>query len=554
MRVSYRLPLVTCLLLWAVIGREGVAQGPPPGPGYRPGYPPTPSTMMSYPGNSIYDSQFSKHYIQDGLWHRIAPESGRRKFFNFDVLYARTREPRGLVGNRNALSYKDLILPILEEDPYDLGDSGGGGGNQQQSVIDQFRGQPEAGIKGFNYYDAVTLQNVMEAPNGTGLRLQIGYFEPDESGLVVEGFGHSLDSNFNARNDLGPGRGDQKSTLLQLLSPPDFLSNDLGADDPDEILQNNLLNLRGLPLDDGSTFGLTSPFDLEYRLSAESDTYGLAATWVMAPTYRRKSVMIRPLFGIRYLRVHERFGFFGQDSGLSYDNIEDLDDPFNGDVKVHSPPDGFDNDSDGIVDNAAMVEESGNQGGGGGGGDDEEFRFILYNDPMVYPITSFLRNYTRSDMVGPEIGLRYDLGGKKFKLWGQTKFGVLANNERTRMSGDNIGMVTRQNNFNLPTPENNRPNRFTDRQNHSHVSPIVEQSFFAEFPIFGKLPVLKRVRILKNAKFRFGYTLLSVWEVARPYESINWQGHPVEGLYPSINVDRSRWWSTNLSYSINWAY
>ena len=63
-------------------------------------------------------------------------------------------------------------------------------------------------------------------------------------------------------------------------------------------------------------------------------------------------------------------------------------------------------------------------------------------------------------------------GGKKFKLWGQTKFGVLANNERTRMSGDNIGMVTRQNNFNLPTPENNRPNRFTDRQNHSHVSPM----------------------------------------------------------------------------------
>lgn len=554
MRVSYRLTLVTCLLMWAMIGREGVAQGPPSGPGYQPGYPPTPATLAPYPGNSVYDSQYSKHYIQDGLWHRLAPENGRRKFFNFDVLYARTRKPMGFIGNKNALSYKDLILPILEEDPYDLGDSGGGGGNQQQSVIDQFRGTPEAGIPGFNYYNAVKLQNVMEDPNGTGLRLQIGYFDPDESGLVVEGFGHSLDTNFNARDTLGRGRGQQKGTVLQLLSPPDFLSNDLGPDDPDLILQNNLLNLRGIPLDDGTPFGVTSPYDLEYKLSAETDTLGLAATWVMAPTYRRKSLMIRPLFGIRYLRVHERFGFIGQDSGLSYDNLEDLDDPFNGDVKVHSPPDRFDNDRDGIVDPAALVEESGNQGGGGGGGDDDEFRFIIYNDPTVYPITSFLKNYTRSDMVGPEIGVRYDLGGKKFKLWGQTKFGILANSERTRLSGDNIGMVTRQNNFNLPSPENNRPNRFSDRKNNSHVSPILEQSIFMEAPIFSSIPLLKRVKILRNARFRFGYTLVYVGEVARPYESIVWRGHPAEGLYPTIDVDRSSWWTKNLSYSINWSY
>ena len=157
-------------------------------------------------------------------------------------------------------------------------------------------------------------------------------------------------------------------------------------------------------------------------------------------------------------------------------------------------------------------------------------------------------------MVGPEIGVRYDLGGKKFKLWGQTKFGILANSERTRLSGDNIGMVTRQNNFNLPSPENNRPNRFSDRKNNSHVSPILEQSIFMEAPIFSSIPLLKRVKILRNARFRFGYTLVYVGEVARPYESIVWRGHPAEGLYPTIDVDRSSWWTKNLSYSINWSY
>jgi hypothetical protein len=564
MRMSRRLTLAICLLALAVTGNEVTAQGPPP-QGMAP------ASMAPYPANSMYDFEYDKHYIRDGMWNRTASNRGRRTVFNIDLLTARTRKPTGFIGHKGALSYKDMVLPILEQDPYDLGDSGGGGGgSQEQSVIDQFRGVPQAGIPGFNYYDAVQIQNAIESPTGMGLRMQWGYFDPDDSGLIVEGFGQSTDENFDARDTLGRGRGGQKSTLLMLLSPPDFLLNDIGnagsefgqtgGDSDDEttgqdfILQNNLLNLRGLPLDDGTSFGVTAPYDLEFRLTSKSRTYGMSISWILAPAFRGRKFLVRPTVGVRYLRLQESFGFYGQDSGLSYDNLEDLDEPFNGDIKLHSPPNNFDEDQDGIIDNAALVEEGGSGGGGGGGGNTDEFRFIHYNDPTMYPMTSTLSNVSRSDLIGPEIGLRYDLGGEKFKLWGQTKFALTANNERLNLRGNNIGMVTRQPDFLVSTPGDPQPNRFSDRDRHTHVSEVIEQSFFAEAPIFAKLPYLRRSRLLSDANFRFGYTMLFVGHVARPYGSINWAGNPSEGLFPTIDVNRSSFWTQNFSFSLNWTY
>jgi len=573
MQVSRPLTLAICLLALALSGFEAMAQGPPPGAVPGPGT--APASMRPYPANSMFDFEYDKHYIRDGMWNRLSSNRGRRMFFNIDILSARTRKPTGFIGDSGALSYKDLALPILEEDPYDLGDSGGGGGGQQQSVIDQFLGIPAAGIPGFNYYDSVQIQSAITSPTGIGMRLQAGYFDPDDSGMMFEGFGQNLNETFDARDDLGSGRGEQKDTLLLLLSPPDFLLNEIGtaggqfgqtggggggggggtttATAQDFILMNNLLNLRGLPLDDGSTFGVTSPYDLEFRLTSKSRTYGMSVNWILAPSFRTKKFMVRPLVGIRYLRLNESFHFYGQDSGLSYDNLEDLDEAFNGDIKLHSPPNMFDEDRDGIVDNAAVVEEGGG-GGGGGGGDSDEYRFIIYNDPTMYPMTATLNNVLRSSLIGPEIGLRYDLGGAKFKLWGQTKIALAANTEKMRLSGNNIGMVTRQTDFLVATPDDPQPNRFSDRDQHTHVSEIIEQSFFAEAPVFARIPYLRRSRLLSEANFRFGYTLLFVGHVARPYGSIKWGGNPSKGLFPTIDVARTSFWTENFSFSLNWTY
>ena len=96
-------------------------------------------------------------------------------------------------------------------------------------MVDQFRGVPAAGVPGFNYYDPVQLQDTLNSPTGSGIRLQVGYFDPDDSGLVVEGFGQNTAETFDARDTLGPGRGEQKNTLRMLLRPPDFLLNDIGG-------------------------------------------------------------------------------------------------------------------------------------------------------------------------------------------------------------------------------------------------------------------------------------------------------------------------------------
>ena len=172
----------------------------------------------------------------------------------------------------------------------------------------------------------------------------------------------------------------------------------------------------------------------------------------------------------------------------------------------------------------------------------------------MYPLTSTLSNVSRSDLIGPEIGLRYDLGGEKFKLWGQTKLAVAANSERMRLKGNNIGLVTRQADFNTPTPEDPQPNRFSDSERHSHVSEIIEQSLFAEAPLFAHIPILRRSTILSEARFRFGYTVLFVGHVARPFGSIYWAGNPSQGLYPSIDTKRTSFWTENYSFSINWTY
>ena len=85
MRMSRRLTLAICLLALAVTGNEVTAQGPPP-QGMAP------ASMAPYPANSMYDFEYDKHYIRDGMWNRTASNRGRRTVFNIDLLTA-TRVP-----------------------------------------------------------------------------------------------------------------------------------------------------------------------------------------------------------------------------------------------------------------------------------------------------------------------------------------------------------------------------------------------------------------------------------------------------------------------------
>jgi hypothetical protein len=251
----------------------------------------------------------------------------------------------------------------------------------------------------------------------------------------------------------------------------------------------------GLPLrnDDGA---FVVPFDEFFKVTFNSEAFGSELDWILTPKFERDWFKLRPLVGFRYLFIRERFMFEGSDSGLSLTFFDTgLPDP-----------------------GSAFV-------------------------PVVPSFSSFLFSDVRSHLAGPQIGLRYDLGGKKLKVWGASKFGVLANHERLNLRGNGIG-----DGFD---PEFQQQFAFEEEQSHTHVSPIAEQSVFVDARIFGWVPVLKKIRMFEQANFRAGYSILGAWEVARPNDTIVWRAQPE---VPQIKVERTKWYLSTWSFGLSWEY
>ena len=255
-------------------------------------------------------------------------------------------------------------------------------------------------------------------------------------------------------------------------------------------------------------------------------------------------------FDTRISRKH--FGFYGRDSGILYDTISNLNEPFIRDVKIHSLPNGFDDDGDGIVDNAGAVED---QFGGQGGGGTTTTNFLLPIDNILFPVTSILNNDVESHLAGPELGISYDLGGAKgFRVGGSTNVGLLFNYHRIDLAGNNIFVTTRPSDLNEPTATNANPNAFSSSDTHTSVSPLFEQMVYAEGPLFQYIPLLRRSAILRNANFRASYTATVIAELTRASDSIIWQGNPSEDIYPEIETSRSTWRTSSWDFGIVWAW
>ena len=542
-----------------------------------------PPTFNPWPAVSPYDYDYNRYSVQDGVWSQeTTPQhAGRRYMGGVEYLFNRTKKLSGIFGDNRAASYKDVVLPILREDPFDLDDLADayeglspmqqqGGQNQNQNNLAQVDIGP-----GNNLYDTVNFNefNELKAP---GTRLNYGWLNPDDSGFMMS-FMWSSDVSERLGIDPGLGRGDQTAALLQLINTPEDpndattviprnlsdLAGVLGPTiDVDLILQNNLLNLRGIPfddgtvteLDDGTVFGgAAAPFDLEFNLEIESETYGTSLMSYLNPIYKANRLKVRPIVGLRYMHIREALKFRGIDSGLTYDD-QDPDDPIFPDVKLHSLPNGFDDDGDGIVDNAGLVEDMFQAQGGGGGGGQGMFRFIQYRSPFVSPIESTFSSESRVHLVGPEIGMQYEMGGGNFRMLGHTTVAMLGNFERLALRGNNFGVITRDNNFVPRSPANPDPNAFSDRETHSHVSPLLEQSISFEGPIFRYLPVFQRFRVLNGAVFRIGYTYTLINEVVRGPSSVRYTSNPAQGLFPEVSAKRGNWYVRNFNLGVHWSF
>lgn len=529
-----------------------------------------PMYYQPWPAVSPYMGHGQQLSNESGLWEYedLSKLNGKRRY-RVRTEYVRIRgdKANNLIGHPDAPTYREQIVETLRNAG---GGGGGGGGADLDDYADALDGT--TGFGEFNLFDPVQ-DGDLERTTLNGLRLVLEVENPDGTGLDFWGLMARDDSTeFNARKLVHHTRGTDVGALEFFLDPlnDDFLNGVLlppvGMPDPDEVLQNELLNLRGIPLNDGTllpigntiTGGANAVYDLDFKISTYLDVYSTGLRWKGFKIAERGNFAIRPTGGIRLDAFHDHFRFFGRDSGLLYDG-QDAADPNLPDVKIHSIPNGADDDGDGIIDNAGLIEDDlGGQGGGGGGGNNAgtaTFSTGVNDFDNVYPVTSILSNRVHSYLAGPEIGLDYMIGqGSTMRLGGSSTVGMLANHQRIRISGDNIFVTTRQGDLLPKTPENATPNEFSSKARHTSVSPLFEQHIYLDGQAFNLVPVLRRSSILRQANLRIGYTYTVIGELTRAADSIVWQGNPSAGLFPIIQTQRSTWSSHawNLGISWNW--
>ncbi|MBC7821226.1 MAG: hypothetical protein IAG10_30435, partial [Planctomycetaceae bacterium] len=372
-----------------------------PAPGYGP-----PGTYSPWPEISPYENSYSQQINDGGLWKQSENQLTRRYRLKIDYLTGRSRISDSLVGNSKALNYAQTIQSQVGTGQ----GQGGGNQNQQNNPLTPFLDSEAQGRVGFPLFGALNLRNFHRQMHNQGARVDWGWDNADDSGFRLGFVTNQGDFNYNARDGLPSTRDTQRDFALfaieqlhiinglnsqgntaaaaQLQSELDQLTavqpTTVGRfNDIDLVLQNNIDNLGGLPLDDGTLVsfadgttlgGVTVPFDLEFQVSLRSELYGGKIESISSPILRVGSLRVRPTVGVRYFYLSERFRFYGQDSGLAYNSSGQQGGGGGGnqtlspDVKIHSTPDRIDNNSDGIVDNAGGGENGQGQGQGGGGG------------------------------------------------------------------------------------------------------------------------------------------------------------------------------------------
>lgn len=168
---------------------------------------------------------------------------------------------------------------------------------------------------------------------------------------------------------------------------------------------------------------------------------------------------------------------------------------------------------------------------------------------LVPAYSTTLSSRVTSNLVGPTIGLRYDLGGDKFKIWGQSKFGVMANIERDVVGSTNFAQIMQFNNTNTNLTGNPGHPLFSTSvgRNTVRLAPLFQTSVNIEFPFFKMVPYLNKFAILRESNFRVGYDLVFVGEIARPAQNIEYNY-----ANPSPNNNRQTFDYSTFNFGLDW--
>ena len=570
MRNWHRLKNIVPLLLAIGMSADSRAQqmmdfpsfaGPAYMAGPQPAYSATaaqgmPQSFQSNPMISPFDQAFEQHFNSDGLWFKRAlggfgPGSSLNDFyFNVDYTRTKTRQLHGLFGNPTAATYlQDSIVNNAPNFPDNV-------------FLPQFQEKYTQNIPRF-WRDGIRLSGGMENRTGWGFSWNVKYDGKDRAaydaranveatrrGLFqVTHFSDAvfLEATGGVANPNVPTNlrqvNERQILETQILNARLFDAANAEtfgvAGNTDDILDRNLYPYGSIPLHNGvDPDGFPQIFDLDFVLQQTVETYGSGAQVSFSPVYEDNSLQVRPIFGGRFFGVNESIDFRGVDSGLDY--LPDL-------------PDGVDDDGDFVIDN---VEENGTLA----------FTDRTPNIDEEILIRSYLSSRVSSTMGGPEIGIEYSVGERgSFSLNGSTRVGALFNHERSTLSGDNIGdtittdiengITVLADMFDTTTANGQlTQNAFTDSMSSTHVSPMFEQSFHAEVPLFEKIPVLRDVPQLESATFRAGWTFTWIGEVANPGQQITWMSLPRDGIFPTLKVARDDFFQHTLDLGIHWEF
>lgn len=559
MRIRHSLKAFVPFIMMLAAGRSASAQYGPPVPPQGS----VPAGYQPYAPQSPYQSLFEQTYVSDGLWYNDATNgfgawSRPRKFFmNLDYTRSTNRQMRGVFGHQGVQSY------LQQNDP------------DNDEIV--------AGGAFYNYFNAAAPSMIPELMNN-GMRGSAGFWNPDGTGLIADfSWQAEADSTFDARKNALAGRLDTATALaLQAsggttIAAPFNLNgqSDLGItmdqilapgqpfDDTDseefgvfgstfDVLDRTLLNLYGVPIDDGSLLGVTIPYDIQFLMQHRVSTMGTSIDFAFAPIYDRGGIRVNPVIGGRYYKLDEQFAFRGIDSGLSYSTNGDDDTPDN--AKVFPVYNGIDDDNDFVTDNIA---EEGTL----------DFSQVNPSDPIL--VRAYHDAQVVSNMSGPEFGFNYMLGeGDGITINGFTKIAAMFNNEKIKIRGDNLfnhmnvsttvdpatGLAPLLDGYDTDNLNGPSQNAYASSNSSTHLSPLFEQSLTAEIPLFNRVPVLRNVRMLEDAKLRLGWSWLFIGEVADPVQSVIYQSNPQANLFPTIQADRGSFSQNTFSIGVNWNY
>jgi hypothetical protein len=277
----------------------------------------------------------------------------------------------------------------------------------------------------------------------------------------------------------------------------------------------SLMAMWGITVDNPNGTGTSLPFDTRFFQKFNQNIYGADADFYAAPFFERETFKLKLLFGAKYLQIHEDFYVQGDDSGLNY-TVSPGSLAIGGIVTPFLPP-----------------------------------------LTAVAPYSTVFQSSATSNLVGPSLGLRYDLGGDTFKIWGQSKIAVAANDEHLTVAGSNVqSYVVPVFNNAVATPLTNGPgvnaaNAPSTRQQltNIHISPIFDTSINVDFPGFAWIPYVNQWAVFKNANMRVGFNYVYVGDVARPANIINYNI-----LTPTINATHTWFEYSAVNFAVNWKF